>query len=157
MAQQKQIPLGTMRLPVPFLASLSGLRIRCCLCCGVGHRLGSDPALLWLWRRLAATAPIRPLAWELPCATGVALKRQKTEKKKKVVLQSGSATFHRHATVFSRDCDIRAWEELLSLPLFLSFLSLFFAFLTIMEKFKPPYTWNCTLTSHGFITSFNNY
>ena len=23
-----------------------------------------DPALLWLWRKLVATAPIRPLAWE---------------------------------------------------------------------------------------------
>ena len=32
--------------------------------CGVGRRQGSDPALLWLWLRLAATAPIRPLAWE---------------------------------------------------------------------------------------------
>ena len=26
--------------------------------CGVGLRGGSDPALLWLWRRLAAIAPI---------------------------------------------------------------------------------------------------
>ena len=34
--------------------------------CGVAHRCGSDPALLWLWHRPAATAPIRPLAWELP-------------------------------------------------------------------------------------------
>ena len=33
--------------------------------CGVDHRCGSDPALLWLWHRLAATAPIGPLAWEL--------------------------------------------------------------------------------------------
>ena len=38
--------------------------------CGVGHRGGSDLALLWLWRRLAATAPIRPLAREPPCAAG---------------------------------------------------------------------------------------
>ena len=37
-----------------------------------------DPALLWLWCRLVATALIRPLAWEPPCAVGVALKRQKT-------------------------------------------------------------------------------
>ena len=37
--------------------------------------------MLWLWRRLAATAPIRPLAWEPPYAAGVALKRQKTKKK----------------------------------------------------------------------------
>ena len=26
--------------------------------CGIGHRCGSDPVLLWLLRRLAATAPI---------------------------------------------------------------------------------------------------
>ena len=50
--------------------------------CGVGHRRGLDPALLWLWRKLAAIVPIRPLAWELPCAMGVALKRQKEKKKK---------------------------------------------------------------------------
>ena len=39
-----------------------------------------DPALLWLWHRPEATAPIGPLAWEPPYAMGVALKRQKTEK-----------------------------------------------------------------------------
>ena len=49
----------------------------------VGHRCGSDLALLWLWQRLAATAPIRPLAWEPPNASGVALKEQETKKKKK--------------------------------------------------------------------------
>ena len=38
-------------------------------------------ALLCLWSRLAATAPIRPLACEPPYAMGAALKRQKTEKK----------------------------------------------------------------------------
>ena len=42
--------------------------------CGVGGRCGSDLALLWLWRKPAAGAPIRPLAWEPPYATGVALK-----------------------------------------------------------------------------------
>ena len=50
--------------------------------CGVGHRLSSDPELLWLWCRLAATAPIRALAWEPPYAMGAALKRQKKKKKK---------------------------------------------------------------------------
>ena len=30
---------------------------------------------LWLWRRPAAAALIRPFAWELPYALGVALKR----------------------------------------------------------------------------------
>ena len=28
---------------------------------GVGHRHGLDPALLWLWHRLTAAAPIRPV------------------------------------------------------------------------------------------------
>ena len=33
-------------------------------------------ALLWLWRRLTAAALIQPLAWELPYAAGVALKKK---------------------------------------------------------------------------------
>ena len=44
---------------------------------GVGRRRGSDPALLWLWCRLAAVAPIRPLAWEFPYPAGEALKRER--------------------------------------------------------------------------------
>ena len=44
---------------------------------GVGRRHGLDPALLWLWRRLAAAALIGPLAWEPPYASGEALKRPK--------------------------------------------------------------------------------
>ena len=43
--------------------------------CVVGHRQGSDPALLWC--SLAATNPIRPLAWKHQYAVGAALKRQK--------------------------------------------------------------------------------
>ena len=66
-----------MRLQVQSLASLSGLRSGVALSCGVGHRLGSDPALLWLWLwlwcRLAAVVLIRSLAWESPHA----LKRKK--------------------------------------------------------------------------------
>ena len=50
--------------------------------CGVGCRRSSDPALLWLWHRLAATAPIGPLAWEAPYATGAALEKAKRQKKK---------------------------------------------------------------------------
>ena len=54
--------------------------------CGVGCRHGSDPAdpaLLWLWRRLAATAPIGPLAWEPPYAMGAVQEIAKRQKKKK--------------------------------------------------------------------------
>ena len=35
-----------------------------------------DPELLWLRHRPVATAPIRPLSWEPPYATGTDLKRQ---------------------------------------------------------------------------------
>ena len=51
--------------------------------CGVGRRRGLDPALLWLWRRLAATALIQPLAWEPPYAIGAAQEMVKRPKKKK--------------------------------------------------------------------------
>ena len=49
--------------------------------CGIGHRHSSDPMLLWLWLRPAATALNGPLAWEPPYAEGTALKRQKKKKK----------------------------------------------------------------------------
>ena len=41
--------------------------------------------MLWLWYRLAATAPIRLLAWEPPYAVSEALeKTNKKEKKMKI-------------------------------------------------------------------------
>jgi len=67
MVQWKQIRLGTMRLWVRFLASLSGLKIWHCR---------------ELWCRPAAVAPIGPLAWEPPHATGGALKSKKENKMK---------------------------------------------------------------------------
>ena len=50
--------------------------------CGVGCRHDLDLTLLRWWHRPAATAPIRPLAWEPPYAVGAALNRQKSKKKK---------------------------------------------------------------------------
>ena len=75
-----QTPLGSTRMQVRFLALLSGLRIwRCCeLWCRFQTQLGS--CIAWLWSRLAAVAPIWPLAWELPDAVGAAPKSQKREK-----------------------------------------------------------------------------
>ena len=58
--------------------------------CGVGRRDGSDPALLWLRCRLTAVTPTGPLAWEPPCATGVALEKTKDKKKKKNYVQGSS-------------------------------------------------------------------
>ena len=51
--------------------------------CGVGRRCGLDPVFLWLWCRLAVTAPIQPLAWEPPYVEGVALKKKKRQNKNK--------------------------------------------------------------------------
>ena len=49
--------------------------------CGVGRRHGLDP--MWLWHRPAAAATMGPLAWELPHATGTALKRKKQKQTNK--------------------------------------------------------------------------
>ena len=48
--------------------------------CRVGRRHNSDPVSLWLW----AAAPFPPLAWKLPYATGVTLKKKKKMEKKYV-------------------------------------------------------------------------
>ena len=40
--------------------------VKVAMSCGVSHRCGSDPELLWLQLRPVATAPIQPLAWEPP-------------------------------------------------------------------------------------------
>ena len=50
--------------------------------CGVGYRFGLDPPLLWLWRRPAAIALIRPLAWEPPYAEGRGPRKGKKTKQK---------------------------------------------------------------------------
>ena len=49
--------------------------------CGVGYRHSSDPELLWLWHRLVAIAPIGPLVWEPPYATGAAQEIAKRQNK----------------------------------------------------------------------------
>ena len=43
--------------------------------CGIGSRLCSDPALLWLWHR--PVAPILTLNWELSCAAIAAILKKK--------------------------------------------------------------------------------
>ena len=71
-----------MRLRVQSCPCSVVWRSRVAVSCGVGCRRGSDPALLWLWRRPVATAPIQTLAWEPPYAVGAALKKQKKKQNK---------------------------------------------------------------------------
>ena len=49
-----------------------------------------DSALLWLWPRPVATAPIRPLVWEPPYATGWPKKDKKKEQVMKIQPSLGS-------------------------------------------------------------------
>ena len=64
---------------------------------GIHEDTGLNPGLIqwvkdlasqWLWRRPAAIAPIRPLAWEPPYAAGEALK----QKRKKRLKQTNKQT-----------------------------------------------------------------
>ena len=48
----------------------------------MGRGCGADPALLWLWCRLAAAALTEPLDWEPPYAASVALKTKNKNKQK---------------------------------------------------------------------------
>ena len=63
--------------------------------CGVDHRCGLDLALLWLWCRLAAAAPIQLLARELPYAAGTALKKAKQRKEAKKNPEQGGGGWER--------------------------------------------------------------
>ena len=77
---------------VQSLTLLSWLRIWHCHGCGVGHRYGLDPTLLWLWHRLADAALIQLLAWKFPCAMGGGLKKKK--KKSNYIIISNNAHTH---------------------------------------------------------------
>ena len=49
---------------------------------GLAHWVkNSDPSLLWLWHKLAATVLNGPLAWEPPYAEDAALKKTKQKNK----------------------------------------------------------------------------
>ena len=74
---------------------------------GAGHRHSSDLALMWLWSRPVAAAPIGPLVWEPPYATAVALKKKKKFFGKELPLfsvacRSSQARDQTHATTVTR-------------------------------------------------------
>ena len=66
-----------------------------------------DQALLWLWRRPAAAALIGPLAWEPPYAAGAALKKDKKDKKKKMVDEKAKA----HENVIIKRFRRKTWTH----------------------------------------------
>ena len=54
--------------------------------------------LLWLWRKLAAVAPIQPLAWKRLYAAGASLESQKKKRERERMYASG-LTSHRPTSV----------------------------------------------------------
>ena len=80
MAQQKRIRLIFIRSQFGSLASLSGLRMwryheLWCRRCSLDLALHGP----------AATAPIRPITWEFPCAVDAGLGKKKKKKEKKIL------------------------------------------------------------------------
>ena len=88
---------GIMRLQVRSLASLSGLRSSVAMSCGVDLGYSSNPALLWLWCRPAATAP------DLTPRLGTSICRGcgPKKKKKKRMTCSPHPQPHQHGTRLS--------------------------------------------------------
>ena len=70
-----------MWMQVQSMASLSGLRSRCC--CELWCRSETWLSSCIVVAVVAATAPIQPLAWEPLHATSAALKRQEDKRKEK--------------------------------------------------------------------------
>ena len=91
---------------------------------GVGFRHGSDPALLWLWHRLAAIAPIRPLAWETPYATVVAQEIAKNKQTKKRLKKMYVICKHIGANIDAIKIDIKVCYTLKILYLKIHFFQL---------------------------------
>ena len=82
MVQRKQIQLVSMKKQFEPWPHSMGWGSAIAMSCGVGQRYGMDPSLMWLWCRLTALAPIRPLALENPYAIGAAKKKKKKKKKR---------------------------------------------------------------------------
>ena len=79
MAQRVKVPTVSVRMQVQSLSPLSGLRIWHC------PRLWHRSQMRLVFGVAVAAALLRLfLAWELPCTTGVALKKEKKKKKKSV-------------------------------------------------------------------------
>ena len=84
--------------------------------CGVGHRHGLDPALLWLWHRLVAVAPTGPLDWEAPYAVSAALKKAQKAKKKESAISIFSHTQHHASCHYSYFSSTLWLTSLVSVP-----------------------------------------
>ena len=80
--------------------------------CGVGCTPSSDPALLWLWHRPAAMAPIQPLAWEPPYAEREA---QEMAKRPKKIKNKKSEDLNRHLSKEDIQMAKKAHEKMMTI------------------------------------------
>ena len=74
--------------------------------CGIGHRHGSNPALLCLWHRPAGIAPTLSLACELPHASGVVLKSKKKKIQKNLQNRTRLKDFETKFMVTKRETGV---------------------------------------------------
>ena len=98
-----------------------------------------DPTLLWLWRRLVATAPIQPPAWEPPYATEAAkemAKRQKIKyiQLKKIFLDCYFGSFFFPSSFFVFSCN---WLTMSSVTFGLVFLFYVYDHYSYLIKGSP--------------------
>ena len=75
--------------------------------CGVGHRHSLDLALLWLWRRLAATVPDSTPSLGTSTCCGYGPKKTKEKKKKKGIKRL--VAFARQSSSITSKCNIIYW------------------------------------------------
>ena len=92
MAQWKRNQLASMRMWVRSLPSV-GHGSSVAMSCGVGHRCGSDPTWLWLWRGPAAVTLIQSLAWEPPHAASAAPEKKKKKQRETLYIMMYSMVF----------------------------------------------------------------
>ena len=112
--------------------------------CAVGLKRGMDLVLLWLWCRLAAVAPIRPLAQELPYAVGEALQSKINKLKKKKGEKERNSSWWSHKTFFKSDIGVPWWPRGVKDPV-LSLLwlrsLLWWTFDPWPRNFHMPHAW----------------
>ena len=120
--------------------------------CGAGRRWGSDPTLLWLWQRSAATAPIWPLAWEPPYAVSAAGEKKKKKKKR------GIKAWESYILLFPSPSSCLFQSPKLS-TVSLQLLSSIFCFLTAFSLIQvyTVFHLNCWYSFPTVILSLSSY
>ena len=69
--------------------------------------------VLWLWRRLTATALIQPLAWEPPYASGAAPKNRQSDRQTDSMVSSQKQTYESKEENMSPEINPHTYGQLI--------------------------------------------